>query len=294
VLLNDKIYVGVGCTSKGTENRIFVSTTQLDRWQSYSTPSSYYALTVFDSQLTLVGGIFTLKIFTNKIWMSSTGTEWLERLPPMPTERCFSSAVSTKNSTSLIVAGGSGYVDSYKQVSRDIGNLKTVEVYKEEQWFTVEDLPRPCCNMKLAVHKDILYLMGGSEQGLCVYSLRLDFLLLRTPRSMWNTSLSVPLAATCPVIFGDHLVTVGGLEPPSSAIHSYFNRMQTWEVIGDLPIEVIDAAALELPSGEIVVIGGLSHTTRSDKVYKSSVTGMCIVSPYVQIFLISYSYSSTI
>lgn len=298
-----RLYVG-GLTATGNHAQIFESTVKLEKWQAYDTPVVFYALAVFNSQLTLVGGMkldhggknVRPKSVTDEIWMSSNGASsngasWQKQLPSMPTKRCFSSAVSTGNPQCLIVAGGNGYVNppnaifenvdgyGYGRPERDIGELSTVEIYRRDQWFSVLDLPKPCCHMKSVVHAQILYLMGGSEQELNIFSCNLDTLMRwsgsMTLGSIWSTSVAA-LTNACPVTFGEHLVTVGGLVESSALILGYFDCIQDWKEIGNLPVEVFDTAALELPSGEIIVIGGFSHSTRISKVYKSSVRGMCL------------------
>ena len=272
VLLNDKIYVGVGLTSTGNNSQIFESTVQLDKWQAHATPVYCYALTVFNSRLTIVGGLYSDSIvLTNRIWTSLTCTHWELNMPKMPTKRCHSTAVSMRHPQCLIVAGGRGKVES--DFAGGIGELSTVEVFKDYQWYSVRDLPAPCCKLKFTVHRGILYLMGGVEQGCAVFSCDMDLLLLYS-RAMWKDSImTAPLTNTCPVVFGDHLVAVGGSGESSAQIHGYFGCIHAWKEIGSLPIEVYDAASLVLPSGEMVVVGGFSINRRSSKVYKSSLRG---------------------
>lgn len=296
VLLNNKIYVGVGCTSSGDNSLIFESSTLLDGWKMYATPVCFYALTVFNSQLTLVGGMnYRSKALRNELWTSTTGKDWHTELPPKPTKSCFSSAMSTGNPQCLIVAGGRGYVPSINTVfatisiegrddPMDVGEVSKVEILREDQWFSIQNLPKPCCYMKSVIHEGVLYLMGGGEL-ISIYSCSLDLLLRSTRNSkiVWSISRA-PLTSTCPVTLRNHLLTVGGLEQSSSLIksssliHGHFGCFESWKEVGNLPIELCDTSALELPSGELVVIGGFSRNTRSNKVYKACIKGEYILS----------------
>lgn len=253
-----------------------------------------YALAVFDSQLTLVGGLYPSRRMTNELWTSQSCTNWEMNLPAMSTKRFSSTAVSTRTPLCLVVAGGRGEcLDSEFQTlsfmgSMGIGELSTVEVFKDHQWYSVQDLPAPCHNMNFTIHRGILYLMGGSEQDCAVFSCDLDLLLMYS-QAIWKHFIPAPLSNTCPVVFGEHLVTVGGSEELSALIHGYFGCISAWKEIGKLPIKVFDTAAVVLPSGEMVVIGGFSLHSRSSKVYKSSLRGMlkcmcssssyCVVKP---------------
>ena len=66
-----------------------------------------FSLTVIDGLLTMVGGYGADCKPTNKLLSligEGSGRRWTEKLPPMPTTRCFVSALCTGKA--LIVAGG--------------------------------------------------------------------------------------------------------------------------------------------------------------------------------------------
>ena len=115
-------------------------------------PYNGFALAAIDGLLTTVGG-YDLKN-TNKL-LSLTGEgrarRWIEKFPPMPTERYSVSALCTR--TTLIAAGGRGHV----------GVLKKVEVLNTEtrQWHTAANLPQPLIIASITLCGDLVYLLGG-------------------------------------------------------------------------------------------------------------------------------------
>lgn len=118
-------------------------------WTVCSTPTEFYALTTYHSQLVLVGGIKAGRP-TNQLWTSHAGLDWKASLPPKRTACYWSSAVNTGSPENLIVAGGRG----------GTGNVSTVEVFTDldKQWWIVKDLPRRCACMKCTLHDGNVYL----------------------------------------------------------------------------------------------------------------------------------------
>ena len=148
VVWKDRVWVGGG---QGGSARLYRSSSDVTSWTELATPTSYFALATYHSQLVLVGGGYESEP-KNKLWTLDTGDEWQPSLPPMPTRRCSSSAVSAGTPECLVVAGGKGVFGSA---------LDTVEVLVEGQWSAVQPLPRECSALKSALHKGRLYFMGG-------------------------------------------------------------------------------------------------------------------------------------
>ena len=241
------------------------------------TPTKYYALTTYHSQLVLIGGIKRNESHaTNKVW--ATGGErnvWQISLPPMKVSRHSSSAINTKNQTEciLIVIGG---VEESEKIQATI-RLNTVEVFVQEEWSIVQPLPLQCFFIKCNIHDGILYLMGGYGQDNSVFYCKLDSLLSSLPSNdtLWETS-QVPLYYSSCVTFHHHLVSVGGDSPSkmysSSDIHAYSPLTQSWLYVGDLPIELNYTTSTVISTGELVVIGE-ETTSFSCKVFKASLKG---------------------
>ena len=142
VFLHGKVYVLVG-SQGGSSYILCISTADFKskRVAEIKIPNlntNYSALATFHSQLVLVGGNRpNFREVVNSVWVSSDGTDWQPSLPPMPTSRRSVTAVNAGGTPEcLIVAGGIGNARQ---------KLRTVEVLLEDQWFTVEPLPFPCC-----------------------------------------------------------------------------------------------------------------------------------------------------
>lgn len=143
VVFGNKVFIGGG--SVYSQSRLLVYNFNKDLWDTLDTPTQWYALATYHSQLVLVGGrdATTWKT-TNKLWALDEQCNWIQPLPAMTTKRYQASAVSVGDS--LIVAGG----------CRSGGDpLDIVEVYDGCQWRQVQSLPRACSSMKSTVLEEI-------------------------------------------------------------------------------------------------------------------------------------------
>ncbi len=159
-MLHDKLYK----MDEGRPELFISSLDNLSSWTTVETPTYYSALTTYHSQLVQIGGMeASSKEVTNKLWISGHDAimNWKSSLlPPMPTRRYCSSAVTTGTPESIIVAGGWG---------EDGAVLDTVEALVQEQWSTCQPLPGPCSAINSTIHNGKLYLMGGVPQGYAVF-----------------------------------------------------------------------------------------------------------------------------
>ena len=277
VWLGDKFYVGGGWAS-GSERddaRLYIHTPTTDTWSHIDTPVYYFTLVTYHSQLVLVGGRKFVGEdedgpVTNKLWTLTEHDQWRETLPPMTTKRCVASAVEFADN--ILVAGGGD----------DNGrNVNIVEVYDGHHWAEAQCLPGPSycnMNMKSAVLNGHWYLMGGDGLGKEVYYTSLDSLVAscrpseKPLPSVWERLPDVPHDRSSTAVFGNRLIAVGGgYQSPSSSIHAYSPRTQSWVHIGDMPVGLHLTCTAVLPTGDLMVIGGWSNTyIESSCVYKAS------------------------
>ena len=268
ISLHGKIYVGGGHSTSDDLYKLFTST-DLKSWSVFKTPTKYYALTTYHSQVVLIGGVEQNHSYaTNKVW---AGVEGIKSLPPMRTSRHSSSAINTQSKHEcIVVAGGVEKLDI---------RLNTVEVFVQEEWSFVQPLPCQCCSIKCNIHDGILYLMGGYGQDNSVFYCKLDSLLssLQSNDALWKTS-QVPLYCSSCVTFHHNLVSVGGDSPSkmysSSDIHAYSPFTRSWLHVEDLPTRLDSTTSTVISTGELVVIGGRSTMlSLSCKVFKASLKG---------------------
>ena len=304
VWLNDRLYVGGGVTQRtyksGTNKRSFRDAARLysylpekDEWieKPIDTPTYYFALTVYHSQLVIASGCEYQRwdkvgLHTNKVYTLTSSVEgeekkWQDEIPPMNIKRHSATGISIGDH--LMVAGGLG-INGVE--------LKSVEVYNGHEWARARELPRACWHMKCTLYKGCLYLMGGVGQGQKVYYIEIDHLIANctavsdlAPSSeldekVWKKITSIPHERSALAAFGGSLIAIGGgdLFSPTSKMYAYApgpvgnSPLQLWIPIasGNLPTSLISICAVTLPSGELMSIGGEIGQEWSDRVFKAS------------------------
>ena len=223
----------------------------------------WFTLTELTHQLVVVGGIDVSTHKTSKTVSvyAPSQRSWKQPYPPMNTPR-YCPAVSTYHQH-LVVTGGSD----------GLTNLSTVEILdtsvSHSQWLSTTGLPVRCRRMSAASTHGTLYLLGGTL-GKKVFSVSLSGLTQTDkPPAQWHTLPNAPLEDSTAIGVRGSLLAVGGSHDRqrSSAIHIYDQEKNTWNKVGDLPTEREDCACCLLPSGEILVAGGLDRngwTSRMD------------------------------
>ena len=248
VCLEGKVYI------EGVGKMLHSYTLATDTWDTMRTPVIDYALTVYHSQLVLVGGAIHGSV-TNKLWTLVGHNQWIETLPPMPIKRSNTSAVEYSNNN-ILVAGG---WDTY-------GNINNVEVYNGHHWARARSLPGVCFGQS-AILSGHWYLKGYNRE---VYYASVDSLIASCQpgqgkqSSVWKRLADVPEERSKLVVLGNRLVAVG-----SSVIQAYSPYSRSWVHVGDLhekshstPFTVVI-----LPSGDLLV------STRHGDEYRASLTG---------------------
>ena len=302
VLLHNRIYVIAHDTeqvrpgtyrykSKGDGNRkifkLYSTTADFTLWLSVrlALPNiDGCALATYHSQLVLVGGNSRRDQpgAVNKLWVSKTGTSWQSSLPPMPTKRYDSVAVSIGNPEYLVVAGG---ISTY-------GPVSAVEVLGDKVWSSLQSLPRPTHSLMSTFHNGNLYMMAGLDTGkdYCAVYCTLESLQSACEQacsrrskpagSLWKT-LNVPDTISSngemsyPVSFqGQLIATDRHLFMQSSQISAYSPFTSQWVRVGDLP-EKFTTILLVFPTNpnELVAIG-------HKKVSKASIESKSICCSY--------------
>ena len=273
VLLQDKIYIGGYTSSWESDASLFISSTDLNSWSQVTTPTCHYGLTTYHSQVVLVGGMEPdTRMATNKLWTLKGEMNWQLSLPPMPTSRYYSSALNTGSPECLVVSGGTASGVFYVNV---------VEILKDNEWSSVQPLPKACSRLKSTLHKGRLYLMGGYEQGLSVFHCKLESLLnedhtqeMSHSSGLWS-ELQIYLGFSSPSSFANQLISTGGylFSTLSSTICAYSPHTLSWLHVGNLPIGLRNTATIVLPTGELVVLGGWGASKWSNRVFKASLKG---------------------
>jgi len=256
VLCDGKVYVGGGkATGWGPSYMIDVYTPTNNSWSLSPIKSIYsnFSMTTLNNQLITTGGRDRNNRVTNKIF-SLDGVH-LKEYTRMITPRY--GATTAGYQGTLIITGGIG--DQFT-------TLATTELFDStiRQWYTTSNLPLPHSDLQSAIIDNILYLLGGCNQGgkasVAVFTAPLSSHQLK-----WNSQQDTPWRCLAPVsIQSRHLLTIGGLNDAAnghghvytSDIHMFNKFNSSWEVIGQFPSRRQGPAAVSIADSKIVVIGG--------------------------------------
>ena len=264
VVMGESVYVGGG----GTWYKIFQYNWRMGVWSTLpECPVKWFGLTQFMGRLTTVGGHDPAGSVTARVHQFVSESQlWQESLPPMPTARYKVTVVARSSSSpkppAIAVFGGMGDGEVV---------LNTVEVfcYSTSQWYVADPLPTPLYALTPATVGDIIYLLGGDNNRIffsskhCLF-VHLDSLINiaispgTSPSqhgSHWTAIRDTPLARSSASSLRGSVVAIGGNN--SAAIH-FLNSCGSWvRVRGwDLPAPRSQPAAVCLPSGELMVVGG--------------------------------------
>ena len=277
VVLRGKVYVGGGnifprsgalsCLPSG----LLIYDLAKGLWDTLRTPTKSYGLTTYRSQLVLVGGKdpTNLGCVTNWLWVLDEEHHWTQPLPPMPTKHCGASAVGVGDH--LIVAGG---------LNDDLDPVDTVQIYDGHEWRMAQSLPKACYFMKSVLCKGNWYLAGGVGQSRMVFHTSVESLIATTnseesKATSWEKLPNVPLLKSALLVFRNQLISVGGGDPCSASIYAYISYTDSWVQVADLPIVCYSTCVLDLPSGELMMLGGVTDEIWSiSHVFKAKIQGI--------------------
>ena len=235
-----------------------------ESWSFMDTPTYRYGLTIYDDHLTLVGGMeYPSHTLTNKIWLlQSLGEdgreEWKEdAIPPMPTRRLGVSAVGYDKV--LLVAGGKD--DNYR-------DMDIVELYQLGQWRSTTPLPWPCSYMSSTVMGSHVVFAGGQGQGREVYRCSVDTIKSKTLQ--WERLADAPLEFSSIITLNGVLLAIGGYtgSSRSAAMFGFSVHTRSWHHFFDLPLPLSNTSTAVIPTGQIVAVGGETHSSYSSRVFR--------------------------
>ena len=274
-----KLYVGAMLTT-GTRRdhaKLYIFDPANNSWDELDTPVYYFAMTTYNNDLVIVNGRQYINNeksgpLTDKVLSFNAQWQQVHGVPAMNRKRCATSAVS--HGLFLIVAGG--YIDS--------GMSDIVEVFTGQQWVFVSSLPGCGVEMKSVVLDGKWFLVGGREQGRNAYYATFESLTLealhQSKGEVWRKLPQLPYERSSPAVFGQRLIAVGGINEwpgypiSTTAINAYCPDTKSWIYVEDLPKRLQSSCVVVLPSGELMVIGGMEGVeTRLKDVYRTFLHG---------------------
>ena len=229
---------------------VYSYTLSQDKWtQLKQCEYEAFSMAVVNNQLTTIGGLSGGTATNTLLCLSRSSSEmkWEELLPPMPTARIYSAAVTTP--THLIVAGGKTVVETL-----DTNTL---------QWSSVSSSPEALGRPNMTLCNGQLYLSRHSKIFSCSVE---ELLKSRKPAStnssgsVWTklTDIPVPYSASLTTL-RRQVLAIGGSNQngtPTRAIHQYNRSTNSWSVIGEMPTPRDWSLVAVLPSHELIVVGG--------------------------------------
>ena len=270
ITLGKNVYVGVS-----NDGKVFKYSITEETWSTLPiAPVKYARIGCLCEKIVTVGG----RLLSNQVTADihefhNASQQWVKSttIPSMPTARAAVTAVSWSSPPALIVCGGS---------DQQYQPLTIVEVYhsRTSQWHAISPLPFPRVGMTHTVIHNLLYLIGGQEgRGLStdkktVVSTSIPQLLeicLQPSAIQWK-SFPIPDVPTCwstAASLGGCLLVVGGVNdrnwPPKpdsvvSSVHAYCPFTSSWVLVGELPQPLCLCVTATLPTGELLVIGGVT------------------------------------
>lgn len=277
VFVNETLYVGGGSTDhEAHDANLYCFKTRLgsdDCWMCIQTPTYLYALTSYNSHPVLVGGIeteYSSYKATNSIYFVIDGLIE-EGLPPLKKERHSASAVSTDSL--IAVAGGRN--------NHVILNSVEIFVKNDYQWITGCTLPIGLYDVKSFLIQNSWYLLGGEGcNNVCHISLN-SLLSKNSQPSSWTFIANVPYQLSAWAACGGFPLSLGGQGTDCncknvSSIFAYLPDISSWQEVGELCIPLVNACVINLPTGELIVIGGEEEGgLLSQSVFKATVEGKC-------------------
>ena len=231
-----------------------------DKWTELKQCTyKYFSMAVINNQLTTIGGTCDLIIPTNTLLCLSSEMMWEELLPPMPTPRIWSAAVTTP--THLIVAGG-----KTKLCGDALSVVETLDT-NTLQWSSVSSSPKSLGYPNMTLCNGQLYLSEHSKFFSCSVEE-----LIKSRRFVFNWSsvwakledIPVPYWARLTTVRGQ-VLAIGGSDrqnggTPTGAIHHYNRSTNSWSVIKEMPTPRARPLVAVLPSHELIVVGGVGCT----------------------------------
>ena len=217
-------------------------------------PVKGFAMTSLNGQLVLAGGFGGVAKIT--VWDSGR-SEWVHPYPPMPTRRADSAAVGYQNY--LIVACRFYHMSEVKVLDSSSG-----------RWYSAQSVPVGGHRMSSVVVGDRWYLSsfgGWNDKKEHIFWARLPTLTSSatsahtTTEHIWHELPTPPVEWPTLLALQGHLLLVGG-KGCVQEIHRYDQETRQWRVCGQLPVGMYAPCCAVLPSGDLMVAGGVTGDTK--------------------------------
>ena len=254
VVINGMVYCG---GNDPYSNTVIQYNPESGDWSKLPrSPVMAFAMTSLNGKLVLAGGWVDDARIT--VWDSGR-SEWVRPYPPMPTGRCGSAAV--------------GYQNNYLIVACGYNSRSEVEVLDSSsgRWYSAQPVPVGGHWMSSVVVGDCWYLssFGCWKDGKKhIFWAHLPTLTSSatsadtTTEHIWHELPTPPVERPTLLALQGHLLLVGG-SGRVQEIHRYDQETRQWRVCGQLPVGMRVPCCAVLPSGDLMVAGGVTGDTKT-------------------------------
>ena len=265
--LNGKVYVSgrrLLLGNKRASARLYIYTPASDKWDTMDTPVYDFALTVYHSQLVLVGGLEyvcedDVGRPSNKVWTLGEDGKWQTTLPPL--ERTCTDASAVSHGDHLFVTD----------------SVKRVFIYNSRYWATAQHptftafttILQP---IKSTIVDGYLYVthIDGEVRYASLNSLIASSGPSQTPQSssVWEKLPDTPRGCST-VKFGNRLIAVG-----ERAIYAFSPIIQFW--VESRFIFPHHPSSLAVPYAIVLSFNELMVNMGSYNMYKGTLKGLLV------------------
>ena len=169
-------------------------------------------------------------------------------------------------------------IESVLVVTGSINGIEfPLEVFKDDQWSSIQPCTLERKFVKSALHRHMWYLMNDIGSVFCI---SIHSLLSEEHPSPWEQIPNTPYCHSAIVFFGGHLLSIGGGDTNNykSAIHAFFYETTSWEHVGDLPVPLKNSTVVVTQAAELIVAGGIDEETcPSDQVFRLRLKGVIVL-----------------
>ena len=253
VVINGMVY----CGGTSYSDVVIQYNPESGDWSKLPTPHvTAFAMTSLNGQLVLAGGRGGETITT--VWDSGC-SEWVHPYPPMPTRRASSAAVGYQNY--LIVACGYEYISEVEVLDSSSG-----------RWYSAQPVPVGGRWMSSVVVGDCWYLSSfgwWEDEKEHIFWAHLPTLTSSatsahtTTEHIWHELPTPAVEEPTLLALQGHLLLVGGDPGYVQEIHRYDQETRQWRVCGQLPVGIHGPCCAVLPSGDLMVAGGITGDTKT-------------------------------
>ena len=217
-------------------------------------PVEGFAMTSLNGQLVLAGGYGNDARIT--VWDSSC-SEWVHPYPPMPTGLPLPVAMGYQNY--FIVACGLMHKSEVEVLDSSSG-----------RWYSAQPVPVGGHRMSSVVVGDHWYLstfVGWKDKKEHIFWTHFPTLTSSatsahtTTEHIWHELPTPPVERPTLLALQGHLLLVGGWGYVQE-IHRYDQETRQWRVCGQLPVGMYTPCCAVLPSGDLMVAGGVTGDTK--------------------------------